>query len=116
MRTTHTINAIIIRPERAPHDYGLGRTCEHCGGPVNRYQKPAGDLAVYCNLHSSMQPDKSRLYCGHSNQKITDAEADAIRERYAAGDISHADLAKAYGLSRSTVTGILNQLSHCGRR
>ena len=87
-----------------------------CGSQVGRYTKPAGDLAVYCDLHRDLQPDESRLYCGYRNQKVTDAEADAIRERYAQGGISHRDLAQLYGLNRSTVTGIINRSTHSGRR
>lgn len=100
--------------DRPPHDYGTGRRCEHCGGPVNRYEGPE----AYCHLHTHLIPvlDKRRLCVGNRPAKLTQAQAEAIRVRYAEGGVSHAELAAMFGVARNTVTGLLNGLTYKNRK
>lgn len=54
-------------------------------------------------MHPERMPRGSRHGCA----KLTEAKVDAIRRRYAAGGITHQDLAREYGVSKCTVGAII---------
>src|SRR5262245_26689450 len=50
---------------------------------------------------------RQRIGESHANAKLTDAQVDAIRDERETKGTKYADLAKAYGVSKSTIAGIV---------
>lgn len=89
--------------EEAPRDYGMGRTCQVCGCPVNRYSRDDA-----CNLHRDSLP--SPLARTHL-RKLTMEDVQEIRAEGAEG-ATPTELAERYGVARKTITQILRGLTY----
>lgn len=81
--------------------------CHRCDNPpcVNPAHLFLGDAAA----NTADKVSKGRHPRGETavGAKISAADVDAIRARYANGGTTHAELAREYGLARNTVTQIL---------
>lgn len=92
-------------------------------GPI-----PAGMVVMHsCDIPRCVNPDhlsvgtsaenaadsarKARRHRGSRNSqaKLTEGQVLDMRERYAAGGVTHADLAQAYGVSRALVSVIITR-------
>lgn len=69
-----------------------------------RYDTAAENIAdIY--RHGNQNPPRGTM---NGMSKLTESEVLAIRERYAAGGVSHSGLARDYGVSREQVRDIIN--------
>lgn len=57
---------------------------------------------------TSLTPVDRRIGERHPFSKLTDAQVDAIVDRWEAGGIGYAKLAKEYGVSKSTIQGYIS--------
>lgn len=90
----HLISHIIWVAANGPVPYGM--EIDHING-----NKQDNRL---CNLQLVSNSVNQQL----SRAKVTFAQAEEIRRRYAAGGISTRELAKEYGIGKTTVSGIIN--------
>jgi len=99
---------------RASYEIHVGKipagmlVCHKCDVPrcVNPGHLYLGDHAA--NVHDAIR--KGRLPHGekHWNSKLTDADVDVIRRTFSAGGTSHSELALRFGVTRETISQIIN--------
>lgn len=61
------------------------------------------------NLSDMVQKGRSAKGVGHSQAKLTDEQVVKIRERFAAGGATHAEVARDFGISREAVGQIVRR-------
>lgn len=79
--------------------------CHHCDTPA--CVRPDH---LFLGTHADNQADKVRK--GRAMQKLTRTQVDEIREAYERGDASQYKLAARYGVTQTTVSGIISRRIH----
>ena len=91
----------------SPDEYACHRCHRRaCFNPDHLY---AG--SAYDNTHDTIRAGRDRYLTGEQNKssKLTDAEVDEIRHRYAAGGITQDALGVEYGVRGSAISRIVNR-------
>jgi hypothetical protein len=92
------------RPCVRPDHLFVGTRRNNIDDMVNKGRVPKG-ASHYARLKPELLPIGER----HSQSKLTAEQVREIRALYAAGGVTHADLAVRYGVSRKSIGDIVNR-------
>ena len=78
--------------------------CHHCDNPIC-----CNPSHIFAGTHGDNSRDRfAKGRKGNLPAKLNDAKAEQIRQRYAAGDVTHRQLAREFGVGPTTIADVVN--------